>query len=88
MLLAQDEKLSMNGTAGSFLNFDYLQRNVMGRTSRVVVVGAKETGKTSILERAIFANSTIDKVREIQYKHPLSFRKKYSCFLEYIVIPS
>lgn len=33
----------------------------MGRTSRVVVVGAKETGKTSILERAIFANSTIDK---------------------------
>nr|XP_045604248.1 NF-kappa-B inhibitor-interacting Ras-like protein 2 isoform X1 [Procambarus clarkii]XP_045604249.1 NF-kappa-B inhibitor-interacting Ras-like protein 2 isoform X1 [Procambarus clarkii]XP_045604250.1 NF-kappa-B inhibitor-interacting Ras-like protein 2 isoform X1 [Procambarus clarkii] len=37
------------------------QRNVMGRTSRVVVVGGKETGKTSILERAIFANTTVDK---------------------------
>lgn len=34
----------------------------MGRTSRIVVVGGKETGKTSILEKAIYANSTLDKV--------------------------
>lgn len=33
----------------------------MGRTSRVVVVGGKGTGKTSILERAIYANSLLDK---------------------------
>ncbi|KAK4312539.1 hypothetical protein Pmani_016050 [Petrolisthes manimaculis] len=36
-------------------------RNVMGRTSRIVLVGGKETGKTSILEKAIYANSTLDK---------------------------
>lgn len=33
----------------------------MGRTSRVIVVGGKGTGKTSILERAIYANSMLDK---------------------------
>lgn len=38
----------------------------MGRTSRVVVVGAKETGKTSILEKAIYANSTVGKVRQLR----------------------
>ena len=40
-----------------------LQRNVMGRTSRVVVAGARQCGKTSILEKAIYANSTAEKVR-------------------------
>lgn len=39
------------------------QRHVMGRTSRVVVAGARQSGKTSILEKAIYANSTTDKVR-------------------------
>ncbi|KAK7086405.1 NF-kappa-B inhibitor-interacting Ras-like protein 1 [Halocaridina rubra] len=33
----------------------------MGRTSRVIVVGGKGTGKTSILERAIYANSLLEK---------------------------
>ncbi|XP_068248718.1 NF-kappa-B inhibitor-interacting Ras-like protein 2 isoform X2 [Palaemon carinicauda] len=33
----------------------------MGRTTRVIVVGGKGTGKTSILERAIYANSMLDK---------------------------
>ncbi|XP_063601615.1 NF-kappa-B inhibitor-interacting Ras-like protein 2 [Penaeus indicus] len=33
----------------------------MGRTSRIVVVGAKGTGKTSILERAIYANPITNK---------------------------
>ncbi|MPC37626.1 NF-kappa-B inhibitor-interacting Ras-like protein 2 isoform X3 [Portunus trituberculatus] len=37
------------------------QRNVMGRTSRVVVAGARQCGKTSILEKAIYANSTAEK---------------------------
>ncbi|XP_042858956.1 uncharacterized protein LOC122245075 [Penaeus japonicus] len=37
------------------------QWNVMGRTSRIVVVGAKGTGKTSILERAIYANPITNK---------------------------
>ncbi|KAK8384869.1 hypothetical protein O3P69_014437 [Scylla paramamosain] len=33
----------------------------MGRTSRVVVAGARQCGKTSILEKAIYANSTAEK---------------------------
>lgn len=48
----------------------------MGRTSRVVVVGAKETGKTSILEKAIYANSTVGKVRKHFNLHLVTqFRK-------------
>ncbi|KAG0724411.1 NF-kappa-B inhibitor-interacting Ras-like protein 2 [Chionoecetes opilio] len=33
----------------------------MGRTSRVVVAGARQCGKTSILEKAIYANTTTGK---------------------------
>ncbi|XP_050714003.1 NF-kappa-B inhibitor-interacting Ras-like protein 2 isoform X4 [Eriocheir sinensis] len=38
-----------------------VNRHVMGRTSRVVVAGARQSGKTSILEKAIYANSTAEK---------------------------
>lgn len=52
------------------------QRHVMGRTSRVVVAGARQSGKTSILEKAIYANSTTDKVRPCSSttRHGLALR--------------